>query len=223
MKRLFELVNKNFLKARLDFLGGKQTRRLPLITVSREKGSGGRIIAYMVAKKLGKSWKVFHKEIVDEIAKEIRLEKKLVNEVDEKKVPLIDAVIGNFFGKSYLNLSSYYRHLVKILSTIGHRGYAIIIGRGADYLFPQALKVRIICDMKQRIKWLMEFEKISEKEAKKRIEQSDKERMEFVRTLYGHDSRKAHHYDLVIRTGPNLPVEDASDLIVRLAKRRFKM
>ncbi len=69
----------------------------------------------------------------------------------------------------------------------------------------------------------MEYEKISEKEAIKRIEESDKKRVEFIKTLYQHDPRKAHHYDLVIRTGPNLSIEDAADMIARVAKRRFKL
>lgn len=77
--------------------------------------------------------------------------------------------------------------------------------------------------MPQRIKWMMEFEKISEKEAVQRIEDSDEKRIEFVRTVFQHDPRKAHHYDIVIRTGQNLSIEDAADLIVRMAKRRFKL
>ena len=95
-------------------------KKLPLITISRETGSGGRPIAYLVAKKLGRPWKVFHKEIIDDLAKGTHLEKKLVKEIDENKIPLIEEVIGDFFGKRYLNLSNYYKHLVEILTTIGH-------------------------------------------------------------------------------------------------------
>ncbi len=51
----------------------------------------------------------------------------------------------------------------------------------------------------------------------------DEERIDFIKTVYNHDPRKAHHYDLVIRIGPNLSIEDAADLIVHLAKKRFKL
>lgn len=224
MRRLFELINKNLFA---DFLTGINRdvaiqQNLPLITISREKGSGGRPIAHLVAKKLGRPWKVFHGEIVDQIAKEVHLEKKLIKEIDEKRVPFIEEVIGDFFGKRYLNLSGYYKHLVKILTTIGHRGHAIIVGRGAQYLFPHALKIRTICEMDQRISWMMEFEHLTKSQAIKRIEESDKVRYEFEKAVYNHDLRKAHHYNLVIRTGPSLDIKVAADLIVFLAKRRFR-
>ena len=225
MKKLYELIQKNLSFFRVVDLFSKKPsfQKLPLITISREKGSGGRPIAYSVAKKLGGPWKVYHQEIVDQIVEETHLEKQLVKEVDEANVPLIDEIVANFFGKRYLSRTSYNRRLVKILSAIGNKGHAIIVGRGADYLFPYALKVRIICEMNQRIQWLMEFEKISEKDAIMRIEESDQKRVEFIKMLYHHDPRKAHHYDLVIRTDTNLSIEDAADLIVVMAKKRFKI
>lgn len=225
MKKLYELIQKNLSFSRIAdlFYQKSSVQKLPLITISREKGSGGRMIAHRVAKKLGKPWKVYHQEIVDQIVEETHLEKQLVKEVDEANIPLINEIVANFFGKRYLSRGSYYRKLVQILSTIGNRGYAIIVGRGADYLLPYALKVRIICEMGQRIQWLMEFEKISEKEAINRIKESDQKRVEFIKALYQHDPRKAHHYNLVIRTDQNLSIEDAADLIVMMAKRRFKI
>jgi len=226
MKKHYQLIQKGFLIDGLFELfnkKGQPTRELPIITISREKGSGGRPIAHLIAKKLRKPWKVFHEEIVNQIAKEENLERKLVKEVDENKIPLIEELIADFFGKRYINLAAYYRNLVKILSTINQRGYAIIIGRGADYLIPNALKVRVICEMTQRVQWMMEYEKLSKKEATQRLEESDQKRVNFIKTLYQHDLRKAHHYDLIIRTGPNFSIEDAANLIVFTAKKRFKL
>jgi len=225
MKKIFQLINKN-----LSFfsLAGfqkkdKKPKSRPIITLSREKGSGGKLIADLVAKKLGKNWKVYHKEIIEKIAQETKLEKELISQIDEKNISLVEKLIGDFFGKKHPPLSTYYRQLIKILSEINQRGYAVIVGRGAEYLLPQALKIRIICEMEQRIKWLMQFEKLSKKQALEQIEKSDAERLAFIKTLYKHDQRKAHHYDLVIRTGPNLSLEDAANLIVSLAKKRFKI
>ncbi len=225
MKKLFRLINKNLLN---DFFARFKKEKIisknhPLITISREKGSGGRPIAYLVEKKLGKPWKVYHEEIVDEIGRETHLEKELVKEIDEVNIPMIEEIIADFFGRRYLNLGTYYKSLIKILSTIGHRGNAIIVGRGAEYLFPNALKIRIICEMEQRIKWMMQYEKISKHEAERQIEESDRKRGDFLKAAFNHDPKKAHHYDLVIRTGHALSIKDAADLIVFAAKRRFKI
>jgi len=69
----------------------------------------------------------------------------------------------------------------------------------------------------------MTYEKISRLEAQRRVDESDLERRSFVQTLFNHDHKKPHHYDLVIKTGPNLSIEDATDVILELAKRRFKI
>jgi len=226
MKKFYQLIQKNLRPSRLAELFQKKystVDELPLITISREKGSGGRPTAYLLAKKLGTPWKVYHKEIVDDIAEETHLEKKLIQEVDEHKIPLIEETIADFFGKRYMTFNNYHQHLIKILSAIGQLGYSIIVGRGAQNLFPHALKVRIICEMEQRIKWMMEFEKMSRYKAIKVISESDEKRLEFEKAIFNHDLRKAHHYDLVIRTGPNLSIEDAAEAIVKLAKRRFRL
>lgn len=222
MKTIYQLIEKNLFD---KFFPQEETVRgaLPIITISREMGSGGKPIANMISKRLGKKWKVFDQEIIDEIAKESHLEKQLVKSIDEKKLPLAEELIAEIFGRRFLNMSGYYKHLIKVLSLIGQRGYAIILGRGANFIFPHALKIRVIADMNQRITWLMTHEGVSRAEAVNKIEDSDEERRMFVQTLFNHDHKKSHHYDLVIRTGPTLTIEDATDIIVDMAKRRFKI
>ncbi len=222
MKKVFQLINTN-LQRLFKFQNNNVslTKNPPLITISREKGSGGRIIAQLVVKKLESPWKLYHKEIIEEIAKNSHLERKLIEEIDEKKLSLIEEMIDDFFGKKYLSLTRYQKLLTQTIAKIVQRGYAVIVGRGAEYLAPYALKVRIICEMEQRIKNLMKYEKLTRDEAINLIEKSDKERADFIRTLYHHDIKKAHHYDLVIRTGPDLSIENAAQIIVVAAKRRF--
>lgn len=223
MKRIYQLIEHNLLRKILPQEKKVSYGAPPVITISREMGSGGKPIANLTAKRLGKQWKVFDQEIIDEIAKQSHLEKELIKSIDEKRLPLVDELIAEIFGRRFLNLSGYYKHLIKVLSLIGQRGHAIILGRGANFFFPHALKIRIIADMNQRITWEMTHENMTRVAAVKHIDESDEERQLFVQTLYNHDHKKAHHYDLVIRTGPNLTIEDATDLIVDLAKRRFKI
>jgi cytidylate kinase len=224
MKRVYQLIEKNlFQKIFPERNKIHKQGPLPLITISREMGAGGKAIANLLVKRLGGSWKIYDQEIIDEIAKSAHLEKKLVASIDEKKLPLVEVLIAEIFGRRFINMSGYYRHLINVLSLIGQRGYAIILGRGANFIFPHALKIRVICDMNQRIEWLMTYEKISRLEAQRKTDESDLERRSFVQTLFNHDHKKPHHYDLVIKTGPNLSIEDATDIILDLARRRFKI
>ncbi len=67
------------------------------------------------------------------------------------------------------------------------------------------------------------YELVQKNFLSRKISESDEQRLEFERVMFGHDLRKAHHYDLVIRTGPQLSIEDAASAIVHLAKQRFKL
>ncbi|MFZ2206976.1 MAG: cytidylate kinase-like family protein [Microgenomates group bacterium] len=223
MKRLFELINRNLENTTLLHTDTYKNITFPMITISRERGSGGRPIAYLVAKKLGNPWQVYHKDIVDEIARETTLDPESISKLDESKSSVISELLNSIFGKKMLTMNSYYKHLLHILASIGSKGRAIVIGRGANFLFPNALKVRIVSDMQSREQAMMKYEHISLKEAKKQIEQSDRERNEFSISLFQHDQRKAHHYDVVIRTGPDIDVEEAADIIVHLARKKFKL
>ena len=222
MEKIYEIFKKNFfpqIKKSSQSLSGP----LPLITISREMGSGGKSIANLIALSFGEPWKVYDHELIDKIAKNKYLEEELTKSVDPKRLPLADIILNKFFGKRIVNLPGYERHLIKAMSLIGLRGYSIILGRGANFLFPNGLNIRIICQMDQRITWQMTYEHISRTEAIKRINQSDKERRRFIESLFNHNHCKAYHYDLVIRTGPDLTIEDASDIIIDLAKRKFKI
>ena len=151
------------------------------------------------------------------------MEEKLAQSVDSKKLPLLDIIIAKTFGKRFPHLSGYQRHLVKVMTLVGLKGYTIILGRGGNFLFPQALNIRMICRMDQRIVWQMTYENISRPEAIKRIEESDIERKDFVHSLFNHNHCKAYHYDLAIRTGSEVTIEDAANIIIDLAKRKFKI
>lgn len=225
MKKLYQLIQKNFLPKKVNnlLIHGFSGEQHPIITISREMGSGGRPIADLTAKALGNPWKVFHKEIVEEMSIKTNLEKELIKEVDENNIPMIDEIIADVFGKRYMTLNNYHKQLVRILSTIGNRGYAIIVGRGAHNMFPHALKIRIICEFHQRVAYEMEYEGISKQEAIKRIQESDRKRSEFERILFDHDWKKAKHFDIVIRTGSNMSIQDASDIVILAAKKRFDL
>jgi cytidylate kinase len=221
MEKIYEIFQKNFFLPKKP--SPKAYESFPLITISREMGSGGKSIANLIALHLRKPWKVYDHELIDKIAKNKDLEAELVKSIDPKRLPLADIILNEIFGKRITSLGGYHRHLVKVISLVGLKGYSIILGRGANFLFPSSLNLRIICLLDQRITWLMTYEHISRPEAIKRIEESDRERREFVKSLFNHNHCKAYHYDLVIRTGSDITIEDAANIIIDLARRKFKI
>lgn len=225
MRKFFELIERNVFLSQITGILKKERvkKHPPLITISRQYGSGGSVIAEKVAEKLGKKWKVYHGEIVDEIAEKTHLEKKLIKEVDEGNISFVEKIVDDFFGKRYLNLTSYHKELVRILSVIGNRGQAIIVGRGANFLFPDALRLRIISPLEERVKVIVKYVKVNKKKALQMIKDKDHKRSEFIRAISHSDDNSPQHYDLVIQTGKNFGVDEAVGIIYSLAKRKFKL
>lgn len=223
--KIFKIVNRN-LQTSINFpflKRAEENKILPIITISREKSAGGLMIAEKLAKKLGKKWDYFDKDIVEKIAKESKTSPAKVEEIEEKPVSYFQEFLESLMADNIFTLNTYHKNLLKVLYEIGSRGNVIIVGRGANFIFDNALKVRIIADKEQRIKWLMKYEKMSESAAKKDVEEADKERNKFVANLYNKDVTDPKNYDLTIKTSLSLPVEDAVDIIARIAKKRFNL
>ena len=195
----------------------------PLITISREKGSGGRPVAYHVTSELKDPWKIYDQDTLEQIARENEMKAWFESQTDEKTRLAIEEKIKKTFGPRFSELSQYYRDLITLLTTVGYKGYAVIVGRGGHILFPRALKIRLICALEQRISWIKRFEHVTTQEAVKMIQDSDMRKDEFVRTLFNHDLKIPYHYDMILRTSDNIRLEDASAAIVHLAKRKFKL
>lgn len=194
----------------------------PLITISREKGSGGKPIAYLTAERLGHPWKVYHQDTLEQIvAHQEELSNWFKSQIDNETRDMVNTLIQSRIGERYNALSQYHKDLVLLLASIGTKGNAIIVGRGAQYLFPDALKVRLICKIEQRIEWLMKYEHVSHNEASQLIHESDSQRENFIKGLFGHDPQTPHHYDIILKTSEHIKLEDAAATIFQLAKRRF--
>lgn len=226
MTKQFSLINRQVLswiqRTKEHKEEMRNTRFAPIITISREMGSGGRLISRLVAESLGEPWKDWHREIIDEIAGRSNTREELVEQVDEKAVSLIKEYVSELFGLDFLSLPTYQRYLVECLMGLGQYGYAVILGRGANFILKEGLHVRLICPLEKRIQYEIEHEKISKDEAVKRVTRSDIERERFVRDLFGKNINDPSYYDMVINTG-GMGLSDAADLIVEAAKKRWKI
>lgn len=217
MKKLLHLINTKVLNRPAG-------EKHPVITISREKGSGGKPIAYLTAERLGHPWKVYHQDTLEQIvAHQEELSNWFKSQIDAEEHRMIKSLITQRIGDQYDSLNQYSKDLITLLAAIGTRGHSIIVGRGAHYLFPDALKVRLICKVEQRISWLMKYEHVSHNDAIHLIHESDNQREGFIKGLFGHHHQTPHHYDIILKTSEHIKLDDAAATIVQLAKRRFAL
>lgn len=111
-----------------------------MLTISREYGSGGRVIGSEVAKELDIPF--FDKEFVSIIAKESGFALDFIEESGEYTTSslLFNVAAGNMFSQSIYSVEGMpvadKLHVLqnKIILDIARKGPSIIVGRSADYI-----------------------------------------------------------------------------------------
>jgi cytidylate kinase len=119
--------------------------------------------------------------------------------------------------------SAYIHRLYHLLLLAAYRGNVVIVGRGARFILPRerGFSVRILAPLEFRVEQVLLQRGLSAKEARKVVEQSDREREAFVKEHFHHKASDPHQYDLVINV-EKLDQEDAADLIVDAARSWMK-
>ncbi len=108
------------------------------------------------------------------------------------------------------------RLLEDIITHLAEKQDVVIIGSGAQGLFhdcPGTLNVRLVAPRKFRVQQVQTHERLSGREARKRIKCLEIQRARYLRFLYNLNPADPSLYDLTLRMD-RLSVEQASKLIV---------
>jgi cytidylate kinase len=183
-----------------------------IITISRQKGSGGRIIAEALAEKLNIT--LWGRQILEVIADQSGwdYQAEMFDALDEKAQNIIETLVSDFMGKAAKD--SYFHLLPKAIYVIAQNN-AILLGRSAHLILQNAFHVHIKASFETRIKRMMKFEKISEKKATVLLKKNDKERDTFTREFANKIGVKdrPYNFDLVISTD-RYGVDEATSIIL---------
>jgi cytidylate kinase len=192
----------------------------PFITVAREPGSGGAPIAKLVADKLG--FEFVDDQIVEQIARSTKRRKAIIQEIDEKSRSQIDDLVHSVLNLEYVEDEKYVTELVRAIIGYAHRGRCVILGRGANFITPfgKGLHVSITAPYFIRVQRAMDFERLSEEEAKEVIAKVEKERQDFVTQYFSSNIKQRNVFDLTINTS-YFSVNKTADLIVEAFKQKF--
>lgn len=191
----------------------------PVITISREPGSGGSEIARKLSRAL--SMDLMGGHIIQYVAESAKMSRKVIESLDEREVTLRDSFLTALFRDRHLWPDEYMQHLTKVIGTIGRYGNAIIVGRGANYILPRAntFRVRIIAPLEDRIRYVMEDRKCVRTAAEQYIVKTENNRKAFIRKHFNADVTDAMQYDLVVNTG-GITIEGAKEAIEVAFKKR---
>jgi cytidylate kinase len=185
---------------------------LPVITISREPGSGGRIVAQKLAAKL--NVEVFHQEVLHEMAKRAEVSEQLLATMDERGLSVLEDWISSLVYERHMWPDEYLKHLMNVIGTIGKHGRAVVVGRGANFILPpeQRFRVRITAPRRYRIGKVAQEFNLSEEDARRRVIKTESDRKAFIRKYFNTDIADPDNYDLTINT-KNLSVDHAASVI----------
>ncbi len=202
-----------------------------VMTLEREYGSGGGVIAAEVAKRLG--WRLWDQLLTEEIARQLDCDCRAVEEHQERKDPAYYRLLKAFMRGSFegsLNAprlkmvdTDCVREVVeKILPRIADAGNCVIVGRGSAYYLgnrPDAFHVFIYAPFQERVRRLEATGK-SEKEAIELAETVDRDRAAFIQQYFKVDWPGRHRFHLMVNSG--LGEETAVEIILDAVARRAK-
>ena len=110
------------------------------IALSREAGANGSLVAGAVGERLG--WAVYDRELVQQVAADMGVRTSLLESVDEKHRGWLVESLETFASSTAVAESSYGRHLLETLLSLGAHGECVIVGRGAVHALPTATTLR---------------------------------------------------------------------------------
>lgn len=191
-----------------------------VITVSRQYGAGGRSVTSILRDRLGPTWDIWDRELIDAVAMRAEVRREMVQAMDERHQDWLGQMVQNVFGGGGMDTQAFRRHLAEVLLALAQQGRKIIVGRGANFVLPDALNVRLEADLGFRIKATMERLGLTRDAATTAVRRADRERADFTRGLFEKDIRDTSAYDLILRTD-SLGYETSAEVILTAARRYF--
>ena len=204
---------------------------IDVITISREFGAGGGLLASVLGERLG--WRVVDRDLARAVAARLGVPMEAVEARDEHAPGLLERI-----GTSVLRTSP---ELVPapeavrlpdpaavaaavrgVLLDAAKSPPLVIVGHGSQSLFhgrPGTLHVRLIAPLDARVRRICARSGCTEKVAAALAQRMDADRASYVRRYFGRDWRDPLLYDVQLNTG-SLGLEESAQLILAIVAGR---
>ena len=200
-----------------------------IITISREFGSGGRLIGKKLAEELDLPY--YDKNLLDQIAKENGYSVEMMEEDEMRARNSFLYSLTNAFGSGgyggdtqSLNEKFFMAQFDYITKLAESGDGGVIIGRCADYVlrnFDNVTNIFIYADEESKIARATEAYGVSAENIKKTLNDVNKARANYYKYHTGKKWGEATNYHLCIDSG-KLEIDDIVKLIIEYVNLRTK-
>jgi cytidylate kinase len=206
---------------------------MPIVTVSRQYGSGGSEVAERVARALG--WTLYDNAVVEEVASRLRMTPAEVSAREERVPSLVERMatamalgapemmpmVGDIAAQpSEERMVMMTR---RVIEDAVQAGPAVLVGRGAQCMLAarsDALHVYCYAPFEELVRYAVEVMGVPFGEAPRQVSDVNHQREEFVKRYFKRDWRDLANYDLCVNTA-RLGLDGSAELVTRLARERF--
>lgn len=184
---------------------------MAVITMSRQYGSLGNVVANALAERLG--YRVVMRELINQAALRAGAPSVALAIIDELGLLGISPTQDEYLA--------YSRAVQTVMEDLAAAGNVIIVGRAGQVVLrdhPGVLHVRLIAPLELRTQRLAERHHISVHAAHAQATARDRQRRTYLKRFYNIDWNDPLLYDLVINTA-HLGAAEACDLIYQAARQ----
>lgn len=190
------------------------------IAISREAGASGEQIGRAVSEELG--WPVLDRELLALVAKAAACSPPDVELIDETGMRWVTELFNHWIDRAPVSHEKYLICLSAVLRAATKDGNVVVVGRGAHFLLPreQGLVARIIAPKQYRIDQVQRMRGLTARQARLWVEETDRERHDFVSQHFHHNVNQMHLYDLVLNV-EKFGIEGSAREIAAAAREVF--
>ncbi len=209
-------------------LAERHTAIGPFITLSRESGTGGSVLADEIARRLNRllhvdqpAWTIFNRDLVARMLEDNHLSTSFARFLPEDKISEIESSVGEIVGlhPSIWTMVHQTNSLMRRLATMGH---AIVVGRGANFATAgsaRGLHLRLVGSSDLRARRTSQLRGLSYEQALAFNRKTDHARRDYVRSFFEADIDDPAGYDLVVNMD-HFTTESAANLVVAALRSR---
>ena len=123
----------------------------PVLTVSRQRGSGGTILASRLAERFG--YTLLHRDVIDRICESSGYKRRIVESLDGHARSQLQLWVESVLGGAYVDASDYVRALLEVIYSISQLGGVVVVGRGANFILghERGFHLRVVAPREVRV------------------------------------------------------------------------
>lgn len=200
-----------------------------VITIARGYGSGGKTIGKMLSKKLDIPF--YDRELLRMASDDSGIHERLFGQADERVKPGLRKPFGKVYkgellppeSDDFVSDDNLFNYQAKIIKELADTRSCVIVGRCADFILqdrPNVIKLFVHAPFESCVKTVMDMYSLPQKEAEKKIQDTDRHRGDYYKYYTGRNWDNAKNYDLCLNSA-ELGFDKCVEIVEVYLKIRF--